>query len=96
MDPGMAMRTPGAASAAAVTIHVHGFAYSDPGPVPPGATVNVMNMDPEAHTVAADDGSFTVTAPPGQTVSFTAPTKPGAYPYHCQYHSNMHATLTVK
>lgn len=98
MDPGMAMgtatETPG--TAAAVTVHIKGFAYSDPGPIAPGATVMVMNMDSQAHTVTADDGSFNAVAGAGQSVTFTAPAKPGTYPYHCQYHSNMHGTLTVK
>ncbi|WP_422935135.1 cupredoxin domain-containing protein [Sinomonas sp. P47F7] len=97
MDPGMAMGAPTAVgSVAAATVHIKAFAYSDPGPVAPGASVTVMNMDSEAHTLTANDGSFTVTAAPGQTVTFTAPAKPGTYAYHCQYHSNMHGTLTVK
>ncbi|MGI8612722.1 MAG: cupredoxin domain-containing protein [Nocardioidaceae bacterium] len=32
----------------------------------------------------------------GGTATFTAPTKPGSYPYHCTYHSSMHGTLVVK
>jgi plastocyanin len=29
-------------------------------------------------------------------VTFTAPNKPGTYPFHCTYHSNMHGVLVVK
>ncbi len=57
----------------------------------------VMNQDTETHTVTADTGSaFDVTATPGSSVTFTAPTKPGTYPFHCNFHADMHGTLTVK
>ena len=84
------------ATAAAVTIHIKSFAYSGPESVPAGATVTVMNMDSEAHTLTADDGSFDAVVKAGTSVTFTAPAKPGSYAYHCTYHSNMHGTLTVK
>lgn len=63
----------------------------------PGATVLVINKDNAAHTVTADSGNaFDGKATPGQTTSFTAPTKPGSYAFHCDYHGNMHGTLVVK
>ena len=78
-------------------IHISGFAYTVPASVAPGATVSVMNMDGENHTVTADAGNaFDVKATAGTTVTFTAPKKPGSYPFHCTYHSNMHAVLVVK
>lgn len=80
----------------AATIHIKSFAYTGPDSVPAGAEVTVMNMDTEAHTVTADDGSFDAVVKAGKSVTFTAPKKPGAYSYHCTYHSNMHGTLTVK
>ncbi|AMM31138.1 hypothetical protein SA2016_0442 [Sinomonas atrocyanea] len=95
MDPGMAMGPSGSTSAAAVTIHISASAYSDPGTVGPGATVTVMNMDAQAHTVTADGGAFKVTAPAGRSVTFTAPAARGTYPFHCEYHADMHGTLTV-
>lgn len=95
MEPGMAMGPSRSTSAAAVTIHISASAYSDPGTVAPGATVTVMNMDAQAHTVTADGGAFKVTAPAGRSVTFTAPATPGTYPYHCEYHADMHGTLTV-
>jgi plastocyanin len=71
--------------------------YQTPASVSPGATVTVMNMDGEAHTVTADSGSaFDVKADPGASTTFTAPTKPGTYAFHCTYHSNMHGMLVVK
>jgi len=85
-----------AAMAAEATIHIKSFAYTGADSVPAGATVTVMNMDSEAHTVTADDGSFDAVVKAGASTTFTAPAKPGSYSYHCTYHSNMHGTLTVK
>lgn len=95
MDPGMAMGPSGSAHAAAVTIHISASALSDPGPVAPGATITLMNMDSQAHTVTADGGAFSVTAPAGKSVTFTAPATPGTYPFHCEQHTDLHAALTV-
>jgi plastocyanin len=47
--------------------------------------------------VTSDDGkSFNVTVAAGGTATFTAPTKPGTYPFHCSVHPQMHGTLVVK
>jgi plastocyanin len=84
-----------AASATAITIK--DFAYQTPPSVSPGATVTVTNTDTAEHTVTADDGSaFDVEVKSSGTATFTAPSKPGTYPFHCTYHVNMHGTLTVK
>ena len=32
----------------------------------------------------------------GGIATFTAPTTPGTYPFHCKYHANMQGTLTVR
>lgn len=57
----------------------------------------VKNDDSVNHTVTADSGSaFDVTVNASSTATFTAPTKPGTYAYHCTFHSNMHGTLVVK
>ncbi|WP_284980416.1 cupredoxin domain-containing protein [Arthrobacter sp. fls2-241-R2A-200] len=101
MDPGMGGSSMGSTSSgstamADTTIHIKSFAYSGPADVAAGAMITVMNMDTEAHTVTADNGSFNVVVKPGTSAMFTAPAKPGSYAYHCTYHSNMHGTLTVK
>ena len=89
------MATTDAASGA--TIHISSFRFMAPATVSPGATVSVMNMDSEAHTVTADAGkAFDVKASPGKIVTFTAPTEPGKYKFHCAYHSNMHGVLVVQ
>ena len=85
------------AGTAAATITIKGFAYGDPLTVTPGAAVTVTNMDSAAHTVTADAGSaFDVEAKGGGTATFTAPTNPGSYPYHCTFHPGMHGVLIVK
>ena len=62
----------------------------------PGAETTVTNEDIEAHTITADTGdAFDVNTQAGST-TFTAPTEPGTYPYHCNFHGNMKGTLTVK
>jgi plastocyanin len=97
MDPGMSASSMGSTgTAAALTIHIKSFAYTGPETVPAGARVTVMNMDTEAHTLTADDGSFDAVVKAGTSITFTAPAKPGTYPYHCAYHANMHGTLNVK
>jgi len=78
------------------TLHIENFKFVVPGAVKPGQLIAVMNMDAEAHTVTADDGGFKVQAPAGQTVMLTVPSKPGSYPFHCDYHANMHGVLVVR
>ncbi len=90
MSAGMA-----AGSKAAFTIE--DFAFSGPRSVEPGATVTVTNDDSETHSLTADGaGGFDVDVPPGTSRTFTAPSTAGSYPFHCNFHSNMHGTLTVK
>lgn len=84
-----------AAQPAVITISK--FAYAVPESVSPGAMITVMNKDEEAHTVTADSGdAFDDKATAGASTQFKAPTKPGSYPFHCTYHSNMHGVLVVK
>jgi plastocyanin len=84
-----------AASGDAV-IMIKNFEFTTPPSVSPGAKVTVDNMDGLAHTVSADKGgAFDSPAPAGKS-SFTAPTKPGSYPFHCNIHPEMHGTLVVK
>jgi plastocyanin len=88
--------TPAPAVAAAM-ITIKDFAFQGPSSVKPGAQVMVMNSDSETHSVTSDtSGLFDVNVDAGASAKLTAPTKPGSYPYHCKYHSNMHGTLVVK
>ena len=85
---------------AANTIVITNFAFVPSTlTVAPGARVTVRNADPATHTVTAtgrakafDTGDIK----PGATVTFTAPAKPGSYPYICQIHQFMHGTLQVR
>jgi plastocyanin len=63
-----------------------------------GATVTVTNSDTTAHTVTANTKSDfdTGAIAAGRTVTFTAPSKPGTYPYACTIHPFMKATLVVR
>ncbi len=94
---GSSMAGSSAAAQPAAMIHIDKFKYAVPASVSPGAKVSVMNMDGEAHTVTADSGGgFDDKATAGAVTTFTAPSKPGSYPFHCTYHSNMHGVLVVK
>jgi plastocyanin len=85
-----------AAPKSAASIAIKNFAFSVSGPAAAGAMVKVTNNDGEAHTVTADSGSaFDVTIQPGKSATFTAPSKAGTYKFHCNFHSDMHGTLTV-
>jgi plastocyanin len=90
--------TGGPAASAAASITIKDFAYGTPITVSPGATVTVTNQDSARHTVTADEGSaFDVDVQgSGGTGTFTAPSRPGTYAYHCRFHPGMQGTLTVK
>lgn len=80
-----------------VVLTIKDFDYSGPKAVQPGATITVQNKDSITHTVTADNGdAFDVRVDGGKSATFKAPGRPGSYPYHCEYHSNMHGTLMVK
>ena len=88
-----------AASAAGTTLKIANFAY-DPTPltVAPGSTIATTNADSAEHTVSSDKAGLFLgdDIAGGKTVTFTAPTTPGTYTFHCQYHASMHGTLIVK
>lgn len=77
------------------TLDVTEFAFSDVT-APAGGTLEVVNSSGGAHTVTADDGAFDESLPDGDTVTVDVPTEPGDYPYHCEIHPSMTATLTAE
>ena len=85
----------GSAGGSGAVITIKDFTFTTPASVSPGVKVTVHNMDGLAHTVTADDGGFDSPAPAGSS-SFTAPTTPGSYPFHCSIHPEMHGVLVVK
>jgi plastocyanin len=83
--------------ASASTIVIHNFAFA-PGSIKvrPGQKVRVVNRDSVAHTVTSTTGKFnTGNVGRGKTVTFTAPTKAGRYPYRCNIHQYMTGMLVV-
>ena len=69
--------------------------FGEPLTVAAGTTVTVVNDSVEAHTLTADDGSFsTATLEPGASEQLTFE-EPGTFPFHCQIHSSMHGSITV-
>ncbi|WP_041997967.1 cupredoxin domain-containing protein [Streptomyces sp. AcH 505] len=66
--------------------------------VAPGTKVTVTNSDTTTHTMTATKGKAFNTGDiaVGKTVTFTAPSKAGAYPFDCTIHPFMTGTLTVK
>jgi plastocyanin len=94
--------SPAAATTAAKAssgIVISGFAFSGTLTVKPGHKVTVTNQDSAAHTLTDknthlfDTGSI---AANGGTGTFTAPTKPGSYPFGCTFHPSMAGTLIVQ
>jgi plastocyanin len=77
-------------------VDIKDFMYTGEMSVKAGQLVMVTNDDSEAHTLTSDQtGLFAVTVQPGGTATFDAPTKPGSYAYHCDFHANMHGSLVV-
>jgi plastocyanin len=92
--------TPSSRPASGPTITIrsgpNGFAFATL-PVKAGAKVTVKNLTSAQHTVTADTtaGGFDLAIDPGKTATFTAPSTPGAYRFHCNIHTYMMGTLTV-
>jgi plastocyanin len=82
-------------SSTSSTLTIKGFHYTALQ-VAPGTTITVQNLDDAIHTVTSDTkGLFLADDVDGTPKTFTAPTKPGTYTFHCQYHASMHGSLTV-
>jgi plastocyanin len=89
--------SPGTASTSPAAITITEFEFAVPADVRPGAKVTVTNEDRENHSVTADGGGgFDVTVMHGTPVTFTAPTTPGRYPFHCSFHGTMKGVLVVR
>jgi plastocyanin len=90
-DGGSASDGSGSADA---TLEVDSISYSDVT-APAGGTLEIDNTSGVNHTFTADDGSFDVDYDAGETVDVDVPSEPGDYPFHCNIHANMKATLTA-
>ena len=80
-----------------VDVSIQGFAFIPQDlTVTHGTTVRWTNLDGAPHTSTSDDGiwdSGTLTT--GQTYTFAFGPS-GTYPYHCEIHPTMTATITVE
>jgi plastocyanin len=96
--PSTATPSPPGATAAGSQIVIFNMAYTVPPSVSPGQQLTIVNNDEPAHTVTADENNlFDIRVSGGGGImNFTAPTTPGTYPFHCNYHANMHGVLTVQ
>jgi plastocyanin len=73
------------------------MSFGSPITVTGGAQVSVKNDDSVEHSVTSDTaGKFDMDVEGNEQGSFTAPTEPGEYAFHCTYHPSMHGTLIVK
>ena len=93
-----AASTAAGSAGAGATLKIAGFKYSPSTlTVTAGESVAVTNNDSAEHTATSDmAGLFkSDNINQGDTVTFTAPTKPGTYTFHCQFHPYMHGTLIV-
>jgi plastocyanin len=95
--PAVATQPPGAVSGNTVEVKIADFSF-DPATITIkiGTNIKWTNMDSEAHTVTADDNSWTsVRLNQSDTYTHTFD-QAGTYPYHCGLHSSMQATVIVQ
>ncbi len=95
---GSASASGSGATTSATSLTISNFMFSPMrASVAPGATVKVTNKDPVTHTLTATGGQFnTGDIGPGQTKTFTAPSKAGTYSYICNIHQYMMGTIVVR
>ncbi len=84
-----------AGGAGDATLEVTEFEFSDVT-APAGGTLEVTNSSGGAHTFTADDGAFDESLPDGDSITVDVPAEPGDYPFHCEIHPSMEATLTAE
>ena len=79
------------------SVEIADFAFSPAElTVPAGTTVTWTNNDSAPHTVTSDDGAFdSGRLDEGDTFEFTFE-EAGTFAYHCDFHPNMTATITVE
>ena len=95
--PAVASQPPGAVSGNTVKVKIADFSF-DPATITikVGTNIKWTNLDSAAHTVAADDNSWTsARLKQGDTYTHTFD-QAGTCPYHCSLHSSMKATIIVQ
>ena len=96
--PSTPTQSPPGAPVPGSQIVISNMAYTVPPSVSPGQQLTIVNKDEPNHTVTADENNvFNIRVSGGGGImSFTAPTTPGTYAFHCEYHANMRGVLTVQ
>lgn len=61
-----------------------------------GTIVTFVNQDPVAHSVVADDGTFSTQLLEQDAEEQVTFDTPGTYTYHCEPHPNMTGTVVVE
>ncbi len=85
------------AGAAVNEATISNFSFSpEPARIPVGATLTWTNKDSSAHTVTADDGSWTSTSLNKDGTFSHAFSQPGTVRYHCAIHDSMTGTVVVE
>jgi plastocyanin len=64
--------------------------------VPAGTTVTWTNRDEEPHTITSTAGAFGSAGLSHEETFTQTFTRPGTYPYFCQLHPHMKATVVVR
>ena len=77
------------------TLTIEGLQYTDVAAAA-GSTLTIENNSGSLHTFTSDDGTFDVEVPDGESATVDVPAEPGEYPFHCEIHPSMAATLTVE
>ncbi|WP_051637766.1 hypothetical protein [Rhodococcus sp. UNC363MFTsu5.1] len=81
----------------APVIAIEDFTYKTPPSVRAGEEVVVRNGAGPEHSVTSDtEGLFDTHVDGNESATFTAPTTPGAYTFHCVYHPEMYSILIVE
>ena len=86
----------GAPSGDSVDYEITGLSYTDLT-APAGGTIKITNDSGVAHTFDSDEEGVIESdvAADGET-DVQAPDEAGTYPFHCDIHPSMKATLTVE
>ena len=85
------------AGAAANEATISNFSFSpEPARIPVGTTLTWTNKDSSAHTVTADDGSWTSTSLNKDATFSHTFSQPGTVRYHCAIHDSMTGTVVVE
>jgi plastocyanin len=81
----------------APVITIEDSTFTPPPTVRPGEEIVVRNGAGPEHSVTSDtEGLFDIHVDGNESATFTAPTTPGGYTFHCVYHPAMHSILIVE